>query len=299
MKRFFEYTEIRTKITSVVVFVMTVLWLIARGITIRIFPTAIFFSSMLLFDLTTTAINNYIDTKTNGEKLPYDRVVAKNIIIGLLAASIGLGLLLVALTDYIVLVLGALCFASGILYTYGPVAISRIPLGEVISGFFYGVMIPLILAVINLPAGSILSVEIEGSLWSLHVQMLEMFKLLLFGIVPAFTTANIMLANNTSDIAKDIENGRFTLPYYIKGYALPLFLWLYRACYLAVILMATLRILPTTALLMLLSYPLVEKNTKIFLQKQSKSETFVVSIKNYLLINLSLTLGIFLGVLIG
>lgn len=298
MKRFLDYTEIRTKITSVTVFGMTILWLIARGIKIQAPATATFFGSMLLFDLTTTAINNYIDTKTDGESLPYERNVARNIILVLLGASVASGLLLVAMTDCSVLLLGIPCFACGILYTYGPVAISRIPLGEIFSGFFYGVMIPLILAVINLPPSSIFAFEADGAMWSLHLNMYELLRILLFGIVPAFTTAGIMLANNISDLSKDIENGRFTLPYYIKGNALPLFVWLYRMCYLAVLLAVVLKILPWTALLMMWSYPSVERNTKLFLQKQSKAETFIISIKNYLLINLSLALGIFIGIIL-
>ncbi len=73
--------------------------------------TLIFFAAMFLFDLTTTAINNYIDTKTNAQTLQFKRSIALAIIFVLLGTSTILGLYLVYLTDIVVLLLGGLCFS--------------------------------------------------------------------------------------------------------------------------------------------------------------------------------------------
>lgn len=299
MKKFFEYTELRTKITSVFTFFMALGLLLFQGVSLRVLPTAVFFVSMLTFDLATTAINNYIDTKTNGESLPYPRDLAKKIIFILLGLATALGLVLVAMTDLIVLLVGALCFACGVIYTYGPVAISRIPLGEFLSGVFYGVFIPFLMFYINYPKGTIIAYQPGGGRLSLDISLWMMLTIAIVAITPTATTANIMLANNTSDLKKDVENSRFTLPHYIGvKSAISLYRGLYLLAYGGIVLMAVFRVAPWTALLALLTLPLAMSNVKVFAQEQVKSKTFVTAIKNFVLINGSLVFGTFLGVVL-
>ncbi|KHS59025.1 1,4-dihydroxy-2-naphthoate prenyltransferase, partial [Listeria monocytogenes] len=50
----------------------------------------------------------------------------------------GLGVWLVFRTDLLVLLIGFVCFCIGILYTFGPVPLSRMPLGEIFSGVTMG-----------------------------------------------------------------------------------------------------------------------------------------------------------------
>ena len=70
----------------------------------------LFFAAMFLFDLTTTAINNYIDTKNNHQTLQFKRSYALIIIYILFAISAVLGLYLAYLTDLVILLVGGLCF---------------------------------------------------------------------------------------------------------------------------------------------------------------------------------------------
>ena len=84
-----------------------------------------------------------VGNKTNGEGIPYSRKKAIAIIYIMLGICVLLGLLLVYFTNWIVLILGIMCFVFGILYTFGPLPISRTPFGEIISGIFYGFFIPL------------------------------------------------------------------------------------------------------------------------------------------------------------
>lgn len=295
IKKFFNYIEIRTKITSTLTFAMTIGFLLYQNQTINWKLTLIFFLSMFLFDLTTTAINNYIDSKGNEQILDFKRRTSLYIIYCLFAASTLLGLYLVYLSDIIVLAAGGVCFLCGVLYTYGPIPISRQPLGEVFSGFFYGVMIPFILMYINTPAGTFLSYQISLESISLNLQVIPIISLLLFAVIPFCVTANIMLANNICDLQKDILVRRFTLPYYIGEKALLLFAGLYYTTYAAIVIMVIMKILSPICLLSLFSIILVQKNINQFFKKQEKASTFVCSIKNFVIIMGTNTIVIFMS----
>jgi hypothetical protein len=41
----------------------------------------VFFASMLVFDMATTALNNFIDTRSNGQPLPFARRTALLILV--------------------------------------------------------------------------------------------------------------------------------------------------------------------------------------------------------------------------
>lgn len=295
LNKFLQYVEIRTKITSFFAFAMTLAYLFYIGSPIEWRRTLVFFLGMFLFDLTTTAINNYIDSKTNDQELQFQRRDALIIIFLLFGASAALGLYLVYLTDLVVLFLGGICFLFGVFYTYGPVPISRQPLGELFSGFFYGLMIPFILLYINLPQGYFLSLHLSFQTIGVELQVMPILSLLLLSAAPVLTTANIMLANNICDVEKDIAVKRHTLPYYLGKSSLYLFAGLYYLIYLSVIALVALRILPLICLLLFATLVPVQKNIRTFFQKQIKSETFVLSIQNYIIIMGAQTLLIFLG----
>lgn len=295
IKKFLNYVEIRTKITSTLTFAMTIGFLLYQEQTINWKASIIFFLSMFIFDLTTTAINNYIDSKENDQILDFNRKKSLYIIYVLFMISVVLGLYLVSLTDIIILAAGGACFLCGVLYTYGPIPISRQPLGELFSGFFYGVMIPFILMYINTPAGTFLSYQITLESIGIEFQIIPILQLLLFAVTPFCVTANIMLANNICDLKKDIKVRRFTLPYYIGEKALPLFAGLYYATYVAMIGMVILKILSPICLISIISIILVQKNINQFKKEQDKTKTFICSIKNFILIMGTNTLVIFIS----
>jgi 1,4-dihydroxy-2-naphthoate octaprenyltransferase len=295
INRFLNYVEIRTKITSLFAFLMTLAYLFYKDQPVSWNVTFIFFASMFLFDLTTTAINNYIDTKTNAQVLQFKRSIALAIILVLLGISTALGLYLVYLTDLLVLILGGLCFLCGIFYTYGPVPISRQPLGEVLSGIFYGLLIPFILLYINMPAGTYINLDIRLETISITLHILPILTVLLLSVAPVCTTANIMLANNICDLESDIAVKRHTLPYYLGNKALPLFAGIYYCTYLATMVMVAFKIVSPIMLLSLLTIVIVQKNIRKFFQVQEKSKTFILSIKNYVIIMTANTLLMFIS----
>lgn len=295
VSRFLKYVEIKTKITSTFAFLVTMAYIYYLHKPVNWYPTLIFFAAMFIFDMATTAINNYIDSKSNQQKLDFERGTALSIIFVLLGISTLLGLYLVYLSDIVILIIGGLCFMCGIFYTFGPVPISRQPLGELFSGLFYGLFIPFILLYINLPKGTYLSLEFSFSTLSIDLNLASLAAIILLSILPVCTTANIMLANNICDLERDIAVKRFTLPYYLGNKALFLFAGLYYVIYLDIILMVLLGLLPAVCLASLLTLYLVQKNINVFFRKQDKATTFDISIKNFVIIMGSVTLLLFLG----
>jgi 1,4-dihydroxy-2-naphthoate octaprenyltransferase len=298
LKRFLHYVEIRTKITSTFTFALTIGFLLYQNQSINWTLTAIFFASMFLFDLTTTAINNYIDSKTNDQILQFSRKTAVFIIYCLLGISTALGLYLVYLSDIVILLAGGLCFLCGIFYTYGPQPISRQPYGEIFSGFFYGGMIPFILMYINTPVGTFLNYHLSLESVSLELKVIPIITLVLLAVIPFCVTANIMLANNICDLDKDIEVNRYTLPYYIGKKSLLLFTILNYLPYVSMIIMVASHILHPVCLLSLISIYFVQKNINIFLRKQEKAVTFICSINNFMIIMGSMIATIFISIII-
>ncbi|MBN2882397.1 MAG: UbiA family prenyltransferase, partial [Clostridia bacterium] len=195
------------------------------------------------------------------------------------------------------LAVGVLCFTAGILYTFGPVPISRLPLGEVFSGIFYGFFIPFLIVYINMPGGSLLTLEydriLDKLIFSLTVK--PIFALLLLSVIPVAVTADIMLANNICDVEKDIAVRRYTLPHFIGNKAITLFAVIYYATYAANIAMVVLGILHPVTLIALLTFPLVQKNINAFRKVQIKETTFGISIINFIVIMMANTAAIFIG----
>ncbi len=294
LRRFLSYVEIKTKITSVFPFLMTMAYLFSSGYNIDVLRSIVFFCGMFLFDLTATTINNYSDTKVNHQTLQFTRKKAKAITVLLLLGSIFLGLWLVYLSGIVVLILGAACFIFGVFYSYGPAPISHGPYGEVVSGFFYGAVIPTIMVYINAPE-ELLTYSLSSQSICVTVNVGPVIGLALLSILPFCLTANIMLANNICDRKHDIRVGRYTLPYYLGKSALDLFSFLYYASYLSVMAMVMMRYLSPLSLLILLTIIPVQKNMNIFRKKQDKEETFILSIKNFIIIFALHCLLIFLG----
>nr|WP_305146595.1 UbiA family prenyltransferase [Anaerovorax odorimutans] len=266
-------------------FLMGLAFLYYRDQQIHWKLTLLFFAGMFLFDLTTTAINNYIDTKTNDQELTLPRKPAFAALMILLCVSTACGIFLAYLTDIVVLLTGGLCFLGGILYTWGPVPISRLPLGEALSGIFYGLLIPFLLLYINMPEGTFLKLALSSGELVITLHIMPLIGLLLLSAAPACATANIMLANNICDVERDVLVKRYTLAYYLgKKRALLLFSATYYAVYAVHLVMIIIGILPPLCLLFFITLIPVVKNIRVFRKTQNKETTFLCSIKNYILI---------------
>lgn len=290
--RFLKYVEISTKLASLFPFLLGLLISFKDYHTVNWLNTGLFFVAMLLFDMTVTALNNYIDTRDNGIPLQFTRPVALVIIWVMLLSAIALGLILTLNTDLIILLVGMACFGVGILYTYGPAPISRMPLGEIFSGVFMGFLIPLLVVQVNAPSGSLIHLVLDQHLITLALRWQNLLILLLWAVTPVATIANIMLANNICDVEHDLKVSRLTLPFYIgRQNALRVFAGLYAAGFLSWLGLLWLgEINLWTGLIFITLIP-VTKNIKTFWQEQKKATTFAVSLKNFLLQNAALLLA--------
>src|SRR5690625_2309515 len=297
---FLKFVEIKTKLASLFPFMIGTLFVYYHYGTIKPLNTIIFFCSMFIFDLTCTAINNYMDyKKAFCETYRHERNIIgkmnipewqiKSTIFTLLIIAIATGIWLVTRTDLVVLLIGMSCFAIGIFYTFGPIPLSRMPLGELFSGGAMGFGIVFLAVYVNAFDQGIAQFIWEGSVIHFQANLLLILEILIVSLPCAFTISNIMLANNTCDLEEDIANQRYTLPYYIgKRKAVFLFNALYVASFMAIVAAVALRLMPPLMLLTLIVAVPVYKHVRKFNLKQIKSETFVVSLQNLVLVNSSL-----------
>lgn len=310
---FLDLVEIRTKIASVFPFMIGILYVIFHYHVFEPLQTITFFASMFIFDLTTTAINNYMDYRKATDKHEFDYRKSKNVIgqreipektviitiFGLFLTATLLGVWLVFQTDLLVLLIGFICFCIGILYTFGPVPLSRMPLGEIFSGVTMGFGIFFLAIYVNASDAGIASLVWQGAWVTLEVNLLEIIRIGVVSLPLIFTIANIMLANNLCDLEEDIRNNRFTLPYYIGRKAgVILFNTLYYASFAAIIVGVLLNYLhPIMLLSILAAYP-VYRNLKLFNKEQVKAKTFAICIKNFLAVNITITVLLLASVVI-
>lgn len=292
---FLKLVEIQTKLASLFPFLLGTLFATYYFDSFSPINTLLFFLSMIIFDMTTTAINNLMDyqkAKDEGykdevniigqEKLSEKLVV--RLIVAMLIIAFLLGIILVFRTNIILLLIGAVCFFIGIFYTFGPVPISRMPLGEPISGLTMGFGIFFIAAFVNVEPGTLLSLAFEGTRFIVEGDMVLILSLFLVSLPAVFLIANIMLANNTCDLEQDILNHRYTLPFYIgKKRAVQLFNGLVYSSYAVVVIAIILGLLHPILLLLVVTVLPMRKNLAVYNAKQVKSETFVIAIKNIIL----------------
>lgn len=285
IKRFLKYVEIRTKLASVLPFALALLYCIYHYGQLNWLNTAIFFISMIFFDMATTALNNFMDTHKNQAPLPFTLPVARRVLLALLAVATLAGLLLVWQAGLVVLVCGALCFLIGITYTFGPVQISHLPLGEAFSGIFMGFFIPFLAVYVNVPPVSLADYALKGWMLTLSFNLEGLLRLIVFTVPAICGIANIMLANNICDLEYDRSIGRLTLVHHLGiNRSLILFAALYAIAFAAVPVMVLTGILPLYGLAVLLAFIPVQANIRKFFRKQDKRETFAFSVQNFTLI---------------
>lgn len=284
LKRFLSFVEIRTKFASVMPFLLGVAYAGFAFGQLNLLNTLLFFVSMLLFDMTTTGLNNYMDAKTNGAPLQYSLRTARFILLLMLSLAIIGGLLLVWQAGLVVLAFGAACFLVGILYTAGPAPIAHMPLGELFSGLFMGFCIPFLTVFVNAPAASLIDYAWDGQILGLNFNIVNLFRLAVLTIPPICGIANIMLANNICDMEYDVTIKRYTLPYYIgRKKALWLFAGLDAISLAAIFALAILQILPLYVLAAVPFYIPIWLNVRKFFKVQDKKQTFPLSVMNFLL----------------
>ncbi|HZK34384.1 MAG TPA: prenyltransferase [Bacillota bacterium] len=310
---FLRLVEIRTKVASMTPLILGSFLAYYRYGQFKPLNFIYMFLSLLAFDMATTAINNYIDykraRKTRGYNYERHNAIVRDkikeshvlvVIATLLTIAIVFGLILYMKTSLAVLIIGLISFIAGILYTFGPIPISRMPLGEIFSGFFMGFVIVFLSIFIHTTEVGILGLYLTEGILSLDLQLKEVMIIFLASLPATLGIANIMLANNICDMGDDLANKRYTLPTYIGvGQSLRIFRVLYYIAYLDIALLLVLGIFPVTTVPALLTIVPVQKNINDFLRLQTKRDTFSNAIKNFLIMNVSLIVLLGLAIIIG
>ena len=314
IRSFLKLVEIQTKVASVIPYLVGTFYAMYRYDNFNIKNAVIMFLSMIIFDMTTTAINNYMDYAKAIKKEGYgyethNAIVSHNlnpkiirlIIFIMLVVAAALGILLVKNTNIIVLLIGIISFIIGITYSCGPIPISRTPFGEIFSGLAMGLVITFLSIYIHVFDAGILTINFSDlSNVSINFNIIDLINIFIVSLSPIMGIANIMLANNICDIDDDIENKRYTLPIYIgKERALKLFKWLYYVGFISIVIGVITRVLPTISIITLLVLKLVKVNIDRFNKLQTKKDTFILAVKNFVVTNLVYVLTILGGVILN
>ncbi|MBF4694293.1 1,4-dihydroxy-2-naphthoate polyprenyltransferase [Fusibacter ferrireducens] len=308
LKSFLDLVEIRTKAASVFPFFVGTLYAITRYHMFNLANALLMFFSLLMIDMATTTGNHYMDYKKavlkEGfhydahnpiSKALYTEEHAKAVIIALVSGATFLGVILAVQTDWIVLWIGMFSFLVGLLYSFGPVPISRTPLGEAVSGFFMGIVIVGLSTYIHIVPLGIVTYKLTLNEAVIFLNWREIINIVVVGLPMMFLISNIMLANNTCDMAEDEINKRMTLPILIgEQQATKLYLWAVYGAYASIVLGIMIDALPPIQVASLATFPVVRAKSWEFVEHPVKSNTFILAVKNFVLFSSIYILGFLL-----
>ena len=305
---FLEFVEIRTKIASVFPMILGFLWTGYHYQQFNWLNSIVFALAVISFDMCTTAINNTLDFH-KAIDLDYknqENVIGKHelsfrkmvyIVLALLLFDFVFAISLVFLTDFLLLILGGICFLLGIIYTFGPTPISRSPYGEVMSGLTMGFGIFFLAVYMTMYETILSSTHSFGSIL-ISFNWFETVSIFMMSIPLISFIANIMLANNTRDLETDLINERKTLVFYIgKENAVILYQILSVIPWIVWLLYIISGILPVWALLGLGLLPIHYKSVLRYKEKQTR-ETFPESIKSFTLFACMYVLTLIIAIIV-
>lgn len=178
--------------------------------TLSVMMTIALLVIVVLMQAAVNTINDYFDYMKGTDSAednvdPTDAVLVYNnvnpkhalaLAVGMLVAAFALGAYAIIVAGWIPLAIGVVGAIIVFLYSGGKTPISYLPIGEFVSGFVMGGLIPL-------------------AIYQVLTRQLD-FIALVWAIPLIINIGLIMLTNNTCDIEKDIEAGRRTLPVIIK-----------------------------------------------------------------------------------
>lgn len=310
LRVFLEVVEIKTKVASVFPFLAGLLFSMSYFHQVDWVSTVIFFIGMIVFDMATTAINNYMDFKKaksqvykneenviGREAVDPDKV--QHMILAMVVFAAVIGLYLAWRTGWMLLVMGGICCFIGVFYTFGPIPLSRMPLGELFSGVTMGLGIFAMVVYINSFAVKpfFLTVDLQTGTFQLQGSIWSVLAIIWASMPLIFTIANIMLANNLRDLDRDIENHRYTLVYYIgRPAGVILFQLLMYFCYLVILIGLPFKVFSWPMLVTFLTLPKVYHNLQAYKKALPQPRSFGYTIKNMVLFNSSYVLGLLLTI---
>jgi 1,4-dihydroxy-2-naphthoate polyprenyltransferase len=245
----------------------------------------------LLIQAATNMFNEYYDFKRgldNEESVGIGGTIVRHgirpgvilaLAFGFYGISLLLGIYICMTTSWWLAAVGLACMAAGYFYTGGPYPIAYTPFGEIVAGFFMGVLIILISFFIQ--TGTVTSTSVLIS-------------------VPFFLLVGaILLANNIRDLDGDKEFGRKTLAILLgRGRAIYLLAAMFSVSFVWVFALILSGIASPWALLVLLSAPKAIKATKGFIGKTAPAQlmpAMKATAQTNTIFGFLLSIGLFLG----
>lgn len=290
-KQFLDLVEIRVVIPSVAPLLVGLVYSQWQYSRLNWLNAALLIIATVSVHLAVNTFNRYEDNKRQkandflreqaaGEVITDEQVLHVAMWLALIAVVAGITVAL--LTDYVTWIIGILSFVIGYLYSAGPKPITNTPFGEIVSGITMGYFIFVAQVYVNTRMTPTVSVLFQWFIVS--------FPLVIF-------IAEIMFANNIADHDEDESNNRHTLVHYM-GIASSKRMYVFYAilAFIELLIATIVGWLPITTYAMIALLPIVLKNAKGFVDRPIKRETFVLAIKNLLVVMLGMTVVIMAGI---
>ncbi|WP_367369930.1 UbiA family prenyltransferase [Latilactobacillus curvatus] len=307
-KTFLEFVRIEVKTASVLPLILGIVYCWYVNGQLNPVTTVVYFVAQFSIALFVTGFNNVMDyykavdldyrAQTNiiGRK-HLSPTKALHLMLYFLLFSMAAGIWLVWQTNILLLLIGGACIFVAVFYTFGPVPLSRMPVGELLSGVTESFGAFFIMVYVNVPSDSIMALHFDWPTFTLKGQLPTLLSLCLIGAIIAIPTSNIMLADNICDLDQDRRNERYTLPHYLgTTWALRLYNTLIWFSLVAVVVAVITKVLPIELLLLLLLIPVILRNNRRFNTRQLKDVTFITAIQNAMAINISLIVSLLLAI---
>ncbi|ADG41017.1 1,4-dihydroxy-2-naphthoate octaprenyltransferase, putative [Leuconostoc kimchii IMSNU 11154] len=227
-------------------------------------------------------VNEFLREQAQGETVTDKQVLHVAEILAVIAMLAGV--LVAWRTDYVTWIIGIVSFLIGYLYSAGPKPITNTPFGEVVSGITMGYFIFVAQVYVNTRMVPVPSVLFQWFIVSLPLTIF---------------IAEIMFANNIADHDEDEENQRHTLVHYVGlASAKKLYIFWAVAAFIEIIVVTVVGWLPVTSYAMIVLLVIVLQNARKFVNRPIKQETFVLAIKNLVIVMLGMTLVVLAGILL-
>ena len=225
--------------------------------------------------------NSYLRETVSEATITDKQVLHVAVSLAVIAAIAGISVAL--LTDYVTWIIGIISFLIGYLYSAGPKPITNTPFGELVSGITMGYFIFVAQLYVNTQIQLSLAI-----LWQWLIVSLPLVILI----------ANIMFANNIADHQEDEENHRHTLVHYLGlSRSKVLYQGLVVLALIEIIVAIILKYAPLPMLVTLLLAPILIQNARTFTKRPIKEETFLLSIKNLVVLMLGMTITLVVAIM--
>ncbi len=295
VKIFFELAQLQTTVSTI----LTVMFgIVYAWYNYQIFNPVLSIFAIFLVFLFLVAVNvrdNYVDylvASQKGSPAAEDMIIGREklklkdvrlvySVLGGLSAFIIL-FLTIQTTIYL-LYAAMIAFFIGVLYAAGPLPISSTPTGELFTGIAMGF-------------GVFFAGFYVNTFEVVDFNSATFLQLLIASTPTTIGAINIVFANNICDIEEDVEDHRFTLPYYIGlQKSLMLYRALYYLAYLSIVLSVMIGILPKMTLLSFVSIPFIQRNIQVFMEDQEKEQGLRLAVINAVILAIVILLPFFLS----